>query len=173
MWNVSPSGAKHYSLPVEIYPLAICVREILERGYRRIQILSESQAAIETLATYCISSQLIWDSHWNLVLLAKSNKVTVVRVQDYNGIAGNDLADALVGGRICKCIYCARTSVCVELLRSPPMVSFVTGLRENNRRDGHIWRGIDPAILRCIKHSYCLHLTYWDKADQKSEWWRV
>jgi hypothetical protein len=31
------------------------------------------------------------------VLLARSNKVTLVWVPDYNGIAGNELTDALVG----------------------------------------------------------------------------
>jgi len=63
-------GQKTAVFPVEIHALAICAREILERGYRRIQILSENQVAVKALATYCISSQLVWDSQWNVVLLA-------------------------------------------------------------------------------------------------------
>jgi len=48
---------------VEIHALAICAREKLERGYKKIQIQSVSQAAIKALASHCISSQLVWDNH--------------------------------------------------------------------------------------------------------------
>jgi predicted transcriptional regulator len=58
-----------------MYAIRACTAENLDRNYknRYVYILSDSQAAIKTLAKYKITSKLVWDCHQSLIQLDKHN----------------------------------------------------------------------------------------------------
>jgi hypothetical protein len=61
----------------------------------RSGILSDSQAALKALDKHQINSKLVWDSYQTLTELANHNRVQLVWVPGYEGIAGNKTADQL------------------------------------------------------------------------------
>jgi hypothetical protein len=67
----------------------------LDRKYRNIYILSDSQAAIKALDNYQIISKLVWDCHQSLLQLAKYNRVQLIWVSGHESIAGNENAAQL------------------------------------------------------------------------------
>jgi ribonuclease HI len=154
MWDVrltGGGGGDTTGFQAEIHALAICARGIMEKGYKRIQILSESRAAIKALANYCISSQRVWDSNWNILLLAKSNKVALVWVSDYKGKAGNERAYALASEGSANAF--TGPELLRVLLKSPPMFPFLAGLSDSTRGNGPILRGIHKSKLKLYKQS--------------------
>jgi ribonuclease HI len=58
-----------------------------------IYILSDSQAAIQALDKYQITSKLVWDCH--LMQLARHNRVQLIWVPGHEGIVWNETADQL------------------------------------------------------------------------------
>jgi hypothetical protein len=62
---------------------------------RNIYILSDSQAAIEALGKYQITSKLVWECHQSLVQLARQNRVQLVWVPGHECIAGSETKDYL------------------------------------------------------------------------------
>jgi hypothetical protein len=58
-------------------------------------ILSDSQAAIESLGKYQITLKLLWDCHQSHIQLAEHNKVQLIGVLAHEGTVGNITADQL------------------------------------------------------------------------------
>jgi ribonuclease HI len=79
----------------EVHAIKACAVEHLDRKYRNIYILSDSQAAIKALDKYQIISKLVWDCHQSLVQLAKHNRVQLIWVSGHESIVGNETADQL------------------------------------------------------------------------------
>ncbi|XP_069356405.1 uncharacterized protein [Maniola hyperantus] len=61
----------------------------------KININSDSQAALKALARFSTTSQLIQDCHKTLETLAMSNDITLRWVKGHDGDQGNEAADAL------------------------------------------------------------------------------
>jgi ribonuclease HI len=73
----------------EVYAIKTCAVENIDRDYRNrnIYILSDSQAAINALGKYQITSKLAWDCHQSLTQLARHNRVQLIWVPGHEGIA--------------------------------------------------------------------------------------
>jgi hypothetical protein len=80
-----------------VYATKACTVENLDRNHknRNIYILSDSQAAIKPLGKHQITSELVWDCHQSLVLLATQNTVRLIWVPGHEDVVGNEMADKL------------------------------------------------------------------------------
>uniref|UniRef100_A0A0K8SGE5 RNase H type-1 domain-containing protein n=1 Tax=Lygus hesperus TaxID=30085 RepID=A0A0K8SGE5_LYGHE len=78
----------------EIHAIQLCAEEMLNTRLRnaRIYILSDSQAALKAIASYTISSKLVWECQNTLRRVAQSNQVTLLWIP---GHEGNEAADRL------------------------------------------------------------------------------
>jgi hypothetical protein len=65
-----------------------------ERGTNLVH-RSDSQAAIEALVKYQITSKLVWDCHQSLIQLARHNRVQLIWVPGHEGTVGDETADQL------------------------------------------------------------------------------
>jgi ribonuclease HI len=77
----------------QVYAIKACAVENLDRNYRNIYILSDSQAAIKALGKYQITSKLVWDCHQSLIQLDEHKRVQLIWVPGHEGIDGNEKAD--------------------------------------------------------------------------------
>ena len=75
-----------------------CGMDNMGNGYtcRNIYILSDSQAAMMTLDSFHINSQLVWDCPQSLVKLAAHNMIQLVWVPLHMGTEGNKTADHIL-----------------------------------------------------------------------------
>lgn len=74
-----------------------CARLLLskETKKRRINIYSDSKAAIGALAKTTTESSVVWDCMQALNSLGERNSITLVWVPGHQGIQGNEMADSL------------------------------------------------------------------------------
>ncbi|XP_020299230.1 uncharacterized protein LOC109863382, partial [Pseudomyrmex gracilis] len=74
-----------------------CTRLLLSRETktRRINIYTDSKAAIGALAKTTTESLVVWDCMQALNRLGKQNNITLVWVPGHQGIQGNEVADSL------------------------------------------------------------------------------
>jgi ribonuclease HI len=79
----------------EVYVIKACAVENLDSDYKNRNICILSEAAIEALGKYQITSKQVWDCHQSLILLARHNRVQLTWVPGHEGIAGNETADPL------------------------------------------------------------------------------
>ncbi|KAL1448474.1 hypothetical protein WDU94_005530 [Cyamophila willieti] len=81
----------------EVYAILFCAQLNLRKGLKgaRINISSDSQAAIKALSSFTHESKLTWECLETLKLLAKDNHVTLTWVPGHEGIDGNEKADEL------------------------------------------------------------------------------
>ncbi|XP_071577352.1 uncharacterized protein [Temnothorax nylanderi] len=82
----------------EILAILKCTEHLLNNNIRgrKINICSDSRAAILALAKTTTESALVWDCMPALKRLSGLNKVTLVWVPGHQGIPGNETADILV-----------------------------------------------------------------------------
>jgi ribonuclease HI len=84
-------------LQAEVYAIKARTDENTDWKYknRNIYILSDSQAAIQALDKYQITSKLVWDYHQSLMQLARHNRVQLLWVPEHEVIVGKETADQL------------------------------------------------------------------------------
>jgi ribonuclease HI len=80
-----------------VYAIKACADENIDRNYknRNIYILSDSQAEIQALDKYQITSKLVWNCHQSLMQLARHNRVQLIWVPGHEDTVGNETADQL------------------------------------------------------------------------------
>ncbi|KAJ8969892.1 hypothetical protein NQ317_013149 [Molorchus minor] len=71
----------------EVHAIELCLRENSKSGYKgkTIPIYSDSQAALQTLASIKTKSKLVWNCLETLQALGNQNKVTLKRVPGHKG----------------------------------------------------------------------------------------
>ncbi|XP_063707917.1 uncharacterized protein LOC134836669, partial [Culicoides brevitarsis] len=81
----------------EVLAIELAAQYCLESKYsnKDINILSDSQAALEALNDSCITSKLVFECRIFVNDLASSNRVTLMWVPGHCGIEGNEKADSL------------------------------------------------------------------------------
>ena len=81
----------------EVYVIKACVMENIEKGCTgwNIYILSDSQAALESLDSLQINFKLVWDCHQYLLKLAEHNRIQLVWVPRHMAINENEITDEL------------------------------------------------------------------------------
>ncbi|KAJ8909669.1 hypothetical protein NQ315_008899 [Exocentrus adspersus] len=82
----------------EVYALLQCARENNLRAYirnKRINILTDSQAALKGLRNHKVTSRLLWECWEELSDLARHHRVVLLWVPGHSGIKGNEKADEL------------------------------------------------------------------------------
>ncbi|XP_020298816.1 uncharacterized protein LOC109863050 [Pseudomyrmex gracilis] len=81
----------------EVLAILECARLLLSRETktRRINIYTNSKAAIGALAKTTTESLVVWDCMQALNGLGERNNITLVWVPGYQGIQGNEVADSL------------------------------------------------------------------------------
>ncbi|KAJ8914920.1 hypothetical protein NQ315_016074 [Exocentrus adspersus] len=92
-----PLGRYTSVFQAEVYALLQCARENNLRAYRnkRINILTDSQAALKGLRNHKVTSRLLWECWEELSDLARHNRVVLLWVPGHSGIKGNEKADEL------------------------------------------------------------------------------
>ncbi|KAJ8914612.1 hypothetical protein NQ315_015349 [Exocentrus adspersus] len=92
-----PLGRYTSVFQAEVYALLQCARENNLRAYRnkRINILTDSQAALKGLWNHKVTSRLLWECWEELSDLARHNRVVLLWVPGHSGIKGNEKADEL------------------------------------------------------------------------------
>ncbi|XP_072377691.1 uncharacterized protein [Diabrotica undecimpunctata] len=81
----------------EIRAIDIRAQEFLNRDTRSVNvfILSNNQVALKVIKLFTSRSKFVWDCKQYLKKMAKHNKVTLMWVPGYKGIAGNTEGDSL------------------------------------------------------------------------------
>ncbi|KAJ8981752.1 hypothetical protein NQ317_004932 [Molorchus minor] len=81
----------------EVYAILHCAKENTTRAYvnRRINIFSDSQAALKALTNPKVTSRLVWECQKELENLADHNRVTLLWEPGHSKIQGNEKADEL------------------------------------------------------------------------------
>lgn len=84
-------------LQAEVFAIKACTRAILDRGYRgkHIYICSDSRAALRSLKSCIIDSELVAECGELLTQLARTNSVRLLWVPGHSGIRGNERAHNL------------------------------------------------------------------------------
>ncbi|XP_071572363.1 uncharacterized protein [Temnothorax nylanderi] len=92
-----PVGSHSTVFTAEILAILRCTEHLLSNNTkgRKINICSDSRAAILALAKTTTKSALVWDCMLALERLSGLNKVTLVWVPGHQGIPGNEIADSL------------------------------------------------------------------------------
>ncbi|XP_071579823.1 uncharacterized protein [Temnothorax nylanderi] len=92
-----PVGSHSTVFTAEILAILRCTEHLLSNNTRgrKINICSDSRAAILALAKTTTESALVWDCMLALERLSGLNKVTLVWVPGHQGIPGNETADSL------------------------------------------------------------------------------
>ncbi|MBZ5796184.1 RNAse HI domain-containing protein, partial [Burkholderia contaminans] len=92
-----PLGKYTSVFQAEVYAILHCAKENITRSYtnKRIDILSDSQAALKAITNPKVTSRLVWECQRELTRLADHNKVTLTWVPGHTGIEGNEKADEL------------------------------------------------------------------------------
>ncbi|KAJ8914109.1 hypothetical protein NQ315_014306 [Exocentrus adspersus] len=92
-----PLGRYTSVFQVEVYAVLQCARENNLRAYRnnRINILTDSQAALKGLRNHKVTSRLLRECWKELSDLARHNRVVLLWVPGHSGIKGNEKADEL------------------------------------------------------------------------------
>lgn len=89
----------HYAtiFQAEVVAIITCVLEIIRMGYsnRNIRILSDSQAALQAIASWRFNSKLVLECRQHLDALSATNRVELGWVPGHKGVEGNERADAL------------------------------------------------------------------------------
>lgn len=91
-------GSSPNIFQAEVHAIELCARLCLRRGdlsRQHIYIISDSQAALQALESFVITSALVLDCLQILKELAKRHKVTLMWVPGHEGIEGNEQADEL------------------------------------------------------------------------------
>lgn len=97
-FNISiPLGECTSVFQTEIFAILQCARENNLRAFelQRVNICTDSQAAIGALISPKVNSRLVWECRQELDRLAQHNSVILVWVPGHRGIYGNERADAL------------------------------------------------------------------------------
>ncbi|XP_020296545.1 uncharacterized protein LOC109861345 [Pseudomyrmex gracilis] len=97
----------------EVLSILECARLLLskETKKRRINIYTESKAAIGALAKTTTESSVVWDCMQALNSLGERNSITLVWVPGHQGIQGNKMADSLAKLSTLKEPACQRVGV--------------------------------------------------------------
>ena len=92
-----PVGSHSTVFTAEILAILKCTEYLLNKDTKgkKINICSDSRAAIQALAKTTTESALVWDCMLALERLCGLNKVTLVWVPGHQGIPGNETADML------------------------------------------------------------------------------
>ncbi|XP_071577346.1 uncharacterized protein [Temnothorax nylanderi] len=92
-----PVGSHSTVFTAEILAILKCTKHLLNNNTRgrKINICSDSRAAILALAKATTESALVWDCMLALERLSGLNKVTLVWVPGHQGVPGNETADLL------------------------------------------------------------------------------
>ncbi|KAJ8960073.1 hypothetical protein NQ318_009515 [Aromia moschata] len=108
----------------EITAISACAQEMTRRSYtnKRIQIISDSQAALKALGAVEIHSQVVKDCMDSLTKLAEHNSITLKWMRGHQGHVGNERADFL-----------AKKGAEVPLIGPEP----TCGLAYRTAREGH------------------------------------
>ncbi|KAJ8978928.1 hypothetical protein NQ317_002989 [Molorchus minor] len=89
----SISLGKHTSVfQAEVYAILHCAKENTTKAYvnRRINIFSDSQAALKALTNPKVTSRLVWECQKELENLTDYNRVTLLWVPGHSEIQGNE-----------------------------------------------------------------------------------
>ncbi|KAJ8955029.1 hypothetical protein NQ318_000461 [Aromia moschata] len=81
----------------EITAISTCAQEMTRRSYtnKRIQIISDSQAALKALGAVEIHFQVVKDCMDSLTQLAEHDSITLKWMRGHQGHEGNERADFL------------------------------------------------------------------------------
>ncbi|KAJ8941602.1 hypothetical protein NQ318_012948 [Aromia moschata] len=81
----------------EITAISACAQEMIRKSYtnKRIQIISDSQAALKALGAVEIHSRVVKDCMDSLTKLAEHNSITLKWIRGRQGHVGNERADFL------------------------------------------------------------------------------
>ncbi|XP_024893734.1 uncharacterized protein LOC112468686 [Temnothorax curvispinosus] len=92
-----PMGSHSTVFTAEILAILKCTEYLLNKDTKekKINICSDSRAAIQALTKTTTESALVWDCMLALERLCGPNKVTLVWVPGHQGIPGNETADML------------------------------------------------------------------------------
>ncbi|KAJ8950108.1 hypothetical protein NQ318_017833 [Aromia moschata] len=129
----------------EITAVSACAQEMTRRSYinKRIQIISDSQAALKALGAVEIHSQVVKDCMDPLTKLAEHNSITLKWMRGHQGHVGNERADFLAkkGAEVpligpeptCGLAYRTARRVMKDLLREKHILHWakVPGLRHS------------------------------------------
>ncbi|KAJ8936560.1 hypothetical protein NQ318_017040 [Aromia moschata] len=85
----------------EITAISACAQDMTRRSYthKRIQIISDSQAALKALGAVEIHSQVVKDCMDSLTKLAEHKSITLKWMRGHQGHEGNEIADFLAKKR--------------------------------------------------------------------------
>ncbi|VEN63036.1 unnamed protein product [Callosobruchus maculatus] len=92
-----PLGGHTTVFQAEVYAILACVNRIreIDGSRRRITICSDSQAAIQALSAWKITSGLVLECRRALDDISAKHKVSLMWVPGHAGVKGNEMADHL------------------------------------------------------------------------------
>ncbi|KAJ8910154.1 hypothetical protein NQ315_007483 [Exocentrus adspersus] len=92
----SSSASVHRSESSELDPRDLSQKQVRgEIRNKRINILTDNQAALKGLRNHKVTSRLLWECWEELSDLARHNRVVLLWVPGHSGIKGNEKADGL------------------------------------------------------------------------------